>query len=321
MALGLPDLAGIGLRGRTAAIAAVALAAAGCGGSEHATQAPAPPPSAPYAYDASLPLAYRDAGRANGPYPIAVRDISYAVPGGRVPAYLAVPPGKGRLAAVVYLHGAGEGRERFVLPATWVAARRAIGMTVTLPSSTAGAGPSGLSPVQVLARQERLFVADVVAVRSAVDLLGSLPRVDPGRIGLVGWSFGARVSAVVAGVEPRIHAFVLMSGGATPVSEYVAQAPAALRPQIRSTLTTIDPLRWIARARPGTVLLQDGRQDQVVPRAALVALSRAAPRGTTVRWYPSGHELEPAAYRDQLAWLSRKLAIHGPAVAGARTGP
>jgi hypothetical protein len=260
-------------------------------------------------------------GRANGPYPIAVRDISYAVPGGRVSAYLALPPGRGRLAAVVYLHGAGEGRDRFVLPATWVAGRRAIGLTLTLPSSNEGPGPRGLTPVQLLARQQRLFVADVVAVRRAVDLLRSLPRVDAGRIGLVGWSFGARVGAVLAGVEPRLHAVVLMSGGATPVSAYVAQAPAELRPRVRSALTLIDPLRWIARARPGTVLLQDGRQDEVVPRAALVALSKAAPRGTNLRWYPTGHELEPAAYRDQLDWLSGKLAIRGPVVAGARTGP
>jgi dienelactone hydrolase len=311
----------MGLRGRTAAVAAAALAAAGCGGSDRAGQAPPPPATAPYAYNASAPLGYQDLRRANGPYPIAVRDVSYAVPGGRVLAYLAVPPGHGRLAAVVFLHGAGEGRERFVLPATWVAGRRAIGMTLTLPSSTAGADASGLTPAQSLARQRRLFVADVVAVRRAVDLLRSLPRVDPGRIGLVGWSFGARVGAVLAGVEPRIHAFVLMSGGATPVSAYVAQAPAALRAQVRSALTVIDPLRWIARARPGTVLLQDGRQDEVVPRAALVALAKAAPRGTTVRWYPTGHELGAAAYRDQLAWLARQLAIRGPAVPGAETGP
>ena len=38
-------------------------------------------------------------------------------PSGRVPAYLAVPPVKGaKLPAVIYLHGSGEGRERFVLP-------------------------------------------------------------------------------------------------------------------------------------------------------------------------------------------------------------
>jgi dienelactone hydrolase len=314
----------MGIRGRAAALAAVTLAA-GCGGSRNAPlkrpSTPAPPAPAPFAYDASQPVAFQNRARVNGAYPIAVRDVSYAVPGGRVDGYLALPPKAHKLAAVIYLHGTGGGRGELLVPAVWLAGRRAVGLTITAPSSAAGAGPRGLTPAQTLARQKRLTVADVVAVRRAVDLLQSLPQVDPQRIGLVGWSLGARTGAIVAGIEPRIKAVVLMSGGATPVSTYVAQVPAALRPEVRRTLTAIDPLRWIARARPGTILLQDGRKDKVVPRAALLALAHAAPHGTELRWYPAPHELNVAAYRDQLDWLARKLRIRGPAVAGARTGP
>ncbi len=314
----------MGLRGRAAAVALVALVAAGCGsgGSSGPTVTTgAPRPASPFAYQAAARLGYRNAGRVNGPYPIAVEDVSYAVPGGRVEAYIALPPGKVRVPAVIYLHGSGENRERFLLPAVWAAGRRAVGMTLTLPSSGAGATPSGLTPAQSLARDRRIFAADVVAVRRAVDLLATLPQVDPKRIGLVGWSLGARVGAVTAGAEPRIRATVLMSGGSLPVSAYVAQAPAALRAQVRQSLTQIDPLRWIARARPGSVLLQDGRRDEIVPRAAQVALAKAAPRGSTLRWYPAGHELNARAYVDQLAFLARKLPIPGPSVRGARTGP
>jgi len=114
---------------------------------------------------------------------------------------------------------------------------------------------------------------------------------------------------------------VLMSGGSLPVSQYVAQAPPVLRPRVRRSLTQIDPLRWLARAHPGSVLLQDGSKDEVVPRAALVALQKAAPRGSVVRWYPAGHELNAQVYRDQLAFLARKLPIDGPRVPGARIGP
>ncbi|MGE5275297.1 MAG: alpha/beta hydrolase family protein [Verrucomicrobiota bacterium] len=311
----------MGLRGRAAAIALAALAAAGCGSGSGTTAGSSAGRASPFRYDVSAPLDYRNAGRVNGPYPIAVDDVSYAVPGGRVEGYLALPPGKERVPAVIYLHGSGESRGRFLLPAVWAAGRRAVGMTITLPSSSAGAAPGGSTPGELLARDRRIFAADAVAVRRAVDLLARLPQVDPKRIGLVGWSLGARVAAVTAGAEPRIRATVLMSGGSLPVSAYVAQAPASLRSQVRSSLTEIDPLRWIARAHPGSVLLQDGRRDEIVPRAALVALADAAPRGSVVRWYPAGHELNAQAYFDQLAFLAKKLPIRGPAVPGARTGP
>ncbi len=102
-----------------------------------------------------------------------------------------------------------------------------------------------------------------------------------------------------------------MSGGALPVSDYAKVAPAELRADIRTSLRAVDPLRWIARARPGTLLLEDGRHDEVVPRRALLALAHAAPSGTTVRWYDAGHRLDRKAVRDQTAWLLKRLARRG----------
>jgi hypothetical protein len=47
----------------------------------------------------------------------------------------------------------------------------------------------------------------------------------------------------------------------------------------------------------------------VVPRTALDALRLAAPRGTEVRWYATGHALNAQAERDRVQWLSRRLGI------------
>lgn len=306
-----------------AAAAVLAALATGCGGSASTSRKePAAAPRAPFAYDASRPLAVGVGGRVNDvSYPIAIRDVSYATPSGRVDGYLVEPKGAKHLPAVIFVHGAGGDRRQLLFPAVWLAGRRAVSLTITEPSSVARVQPSGLTPAQSLARDRRLAVADVVAVRRAVDLLSGLPEVDPKRIGYLGWSLGARTGAVLAGLERRIGAFVLMSGGATPISAYVAQAPASLRAQVRRTLSPIDPLRWISRARPGTVFLQDGSRDEVVPRAALLALAHAAPKGTLLRWYAAPHELNRAAVRDQLSWLARKLPIDGPAVADAKTGP
>jgi hypothetical protein len=68
-------------------------------------------------------------------------------------------------------------------------------------------------------------------------------------------------------------------------------------------------------------MLQDGRKDQVVPRTALLELAKASPKGSVLRWYPAGHELNAQAYRDQLAFLTKTLPISGPPVKGADTGP
>jgi len=55
-------------------------------------------------------------------------------------------------------------------------------------------------------------VQTVIDLRRAVDVVLSRPGVDPKRIGFVGHSFGATWGGVLAGVEKRIKAYVLMAG-------------------------------------------------------------------------------------------------------------
>lgn len=298
------------------AVASVVVALAGCGGTEKPKTAAAQIP--PFTYDPSQPLATHDSGRVNSNYPIAVRDISYASGSRRVSAFLAVPPAGGRRAAVIYVHGSGGDRRQFLIPAAWLAGRGAVTMTITAPSAEETM-PAGLSAPARLRWERNVAVADVLAVRRAIDLLSARDDVDPKRIGYVGWSAGAKTGALLAGSEPRLAALVLMSGGATPLARYAVQAPVPLRRAIVEYLGPVDPLRLISRAAPGSLLLEDGTKDQVVPHTALVSLASAAPEGTVVRWYPTGHALGVAAYREQLDWLTRKLSI-GPKVPGARTG-
>lgn len=329
---------------------AVAAAVAGCGGSDDeassTTTAPAAatetaattdattdaattdaatttsedPATSPFAYDRGEDLAFRDAGRVNRDYPIAVRDVSFLSNGLRVQGYLAVPPGGGRRPAAIFLHGAGGDRSQLLLQAVWLAGRGAVTLTLTAPSTTVER-PANVSAEAALRGQHELAVRDVVAVRRAVDVLSARSDVDPERMGLLGWSLGGRTGAVVAGVEPRIGVVVLMSAGASPVEEYAAEVPRELRADVRRLLGEVDPLRHVARARADTLLLQNGRRDDVVPREALEALAAAAPPGTTVRWYDAGHGLNVEAQREQLDWLAGKLEIRGAPVRGARTGP
>src|SRR5439155_26527144 len=145
---------------------------AGCGGGGAAKQSARP---SLFRYEAGAPLRFRDRGRVNKDYPIQVRDVSYASPrGGRVPAFLVLPPAKGPFPAVIYLHGSGEDRTRLVVPAAWLAARGAVALVVD--SEFVRAGDSGQGdPLHRLEEDRDLTAKTIVDLRRGVDLLRSLP--------------------------------------------------------------------------------------------------------------------------------------------------
>jgi dienelactone hydrolase len=287
-----------------------ALAGCGGGGASHSL----------FDYDRSKPVDLRDRGVVNKHYPIKIHDVSYASPeGGRVPAYLVVPPGKGRFPAVIYLHGSGGDRVELLAPATWMSARGAVALTVDDPFAR---DPSlhvdgGMAGIQ---RLHQLYVQEIKDLRRAVDLLQSLPYVDGKRIGFVGFSGGARMGAILAGNEPRIRAFDLISGGGVPAQSFVDAAPASAKKGVAEAFEGLDNLEEIRRSH-AHFLFQNGLEDTVVPHAQLVALAGAAPGAKELRWYRTGHEPNKQALLDQLRWLSQQLGLGGPVVSGAVTGP
>jgi dienelactone hydrolase len=283
-------------------IVALAALLVACGG-EQSAQPAKTPQADPFAYDASRPLRERSrvVDTIEG---VEVRDVSFVAGGTRTNAYLITPDAKEPRPAVIFLHGAGGNREQMLpFAARWTAEG---GVALTIEGAQVR---NTTSAQQELRGQRDAAAQTVVRVRRAVDYLQSLDEVDDERIGLVGYSAGARMGAIVAGVEPRIDAFVLMSGGATPLQEYVDAAPEELRADVRRNLGAVDPLRWIARARPNTIFFQDGRDDAIVPRKALNDLHAAASKPQRLTWYDAGHDLNAKAYADQRAWLEARLGL------------
>jgi dienelactone hydrolase len=308
------------LRPRVALLLVAALAGCGSSGKASAPTTTATPTRHDdvFAYDPSAPLDYVDRGRVNArDYPLAVHDVSFRSGPRTIQGYLVLPPGRARRPAVVFVHGSGGDRTELLAAAGWLAARNVVTLTLTEPSSLVK--QSADTAQGLIAQAHNVSVADVLAVRRAVDMLRTLRVVDPTRIGYLGWSAGARTGTLVAAAEPRMKALVLLSAGAAPLSAYAAHVPASLRPQLRRALGPVDPIRNVADARPGTLLLEDGRKDTIVPRDALLRIAHAAPKGTTLRWYDAGHALTRRAYRDAFDWLARKLPIKGPRVRGAET--
>jgi dienelactone hydrolase len=265
-------------------------------------------PRLEFSYDTAASLHYVDRGRINkASVRLAVHDVSYRSGNHTIQAYLVVPRGAQRLPAVVFAHGSGGDRRELLGLAAELAKRGVVALTISAPSQSVTRTPRTIDGLLDQARS--MTVGDVVAVRRAVDLLQTLPEVDAERIGYVGWSLGARLGAVLAASEPRIKALVLVSAGAEPLSAFVAQAPTGARHRVRTVLGSVDPLRYIAWAKSGSLLLEDGRRDEVVPQAALQNVVHAAPRGTAVHWYDAPHALNQPAYRDAFDWLAEKLPI------------
>jgi dienelactone hydrolase len=264
-------------------------------------------PRLEFAYDASAPLGYRDRGRINPKKDqIAVNDVSFTSGGKKIQGYLVQPSGKARLPAVVFVAGGGADRRDLLGEAAWLAERRIVALTITPPSTAVKTAPA--TGPALLEQAKSLTVNDVVAVRRAVDVLRTLPTVDKTRIGYVGWSLGGKTGTFVAASEPRVKALVLLSAGADQLSAFVASAPPSLRAQAQSVLGSVDPIRYIAFAKPGSVLLEDGTKDEVVPKKALLNIANAAPKGTELRWYDAPHALDATAYQEAFAWLAKKLS-------------
>jgi dienelactone hydrolase len=261
-----------------------------------------------YAYDRHEPLRLRDRGVINPTYRIKVHDIDYASPrGGRVPAFLVVPPEKGRLPAVIFMHGSGGTRWEFLLEAVRLAERGVVAITITSPFERS---PQRVLPQPRELRHDRArFAQEVVDLRRVVDLLAGRSDVDAKRIGFVGFSRGAESGAILAGVEARIAGFDLISGaGSLSSRNFVPPLRPPLTKSTRGLLESFRPSRFIRLSR-APVYLQFGRYDEEIERSRQLELSRATPEPKTVRWYYAGHALGRQAELDTYAWLGRTLGI------------
>jgi hypothetical protein len=140
---------------------------------------------------------------------VSIHGITYVSPnGGEVPAYLVVPKGQGKFAAILWGHwlmpnSPTSNREEFLNEAVACAPAGVISLLIDAPQARPGFKPNP-NPV-LIARQ-------VIDLRRGVDLLLSRSDVDPARIAYVGHSWDAGTGAILDAVDKRFAAFVFMGG-------------------------------------------------------------------------------------------------------------
>ncbi len=155
-------------------------------------------------------------------------------------------------------------------------------------------------------------------LQRAVDVLRAQANVDDERLAYLGISYGGAMGALFVGIERRLKAAVLVVGDGGLVSHFtgpedlngpLADLSCATRADWLRAMTPIEPIRFIAHAPPTALLLQSGRQDNLVPAADAQALHTAAPQPRTIRWYDAGHGLNQQAAFDRLDWLHEQIGL------------
>jgi dienelactone hydrolase len=152
----------------------------------------------------------------------------------------------------------------------------------------------------------------VIDLRRAIDLVTAQPEVDAKRIGYVGHSFGALFGGILAGVEKRIKAFVLLAGVGSFTDIAAVNIPtlnAMALEAYSQGLAPIDPIHYIGQAAPSALFFQLARQD-MFPSDKLVTYAEAGSEPKRVAWYDADHySVNDAGRSDRMKWLQTELDL------------
>jgi len=250
-------------------------------------------------------------------------DIHYPSPkGGDVPAYLLIPDGAGPFAAILLMHGSSGSRASLLSFAKDLAPTGAVVLTVS--------GPAARTPnrdwIHFTAQDRDEQIQLIIDLRRAVDLLTQHPNVDASRIGYVGYSYGAAMGGLLAGVEPRVKAYGLMVGDGGLVNHFTDDGkpvggfetvPAVMREEWLNAMEPIEPIHFIGHASASWLYFQNAHYDSSVSEADALAYQDAGSLPKRVQWYDSGHGLPAVAYVDMVNWLAERIGIDD----GKFTGP
>jgi uncharacterized protein len=198
---------------------------------------------------------------------------------------LHLPPGSGPHPAVVLLHGFTGNASESHFMFTRLARQLAADGLAALRFDCRGSGWSDGEFVEVTVERE---VADA---RAALDYLARQPEIDHARLGLLGFSLGGCVAALVAGRDPRVQALVLWAAVADPqamrgrlLSEAIAPLDDPTQPiDVGGLLVGPALLRSLEQAHPtvelanyrGPGLVVHGTADARVPVGEASAYTNA----------------------------------------------
>jgi pimeloyl-ACP methyl ester carboxylesterase len=254
-------------------------------------------------YDRSAPLQARQEPMAERPKARLWGGSFAGARGARVPFVLVEPKMPGRHPGVLFHHGGRQSTFNYMSEALILAE---LGVTSLLVDA------EGASSRETL-------VDLVVTQRRALDLLLQQVGVDMKRIAYVGHSYGGAAGGLLAGVEPRIAAFVLI--GAIPsLARHIKESKHSYWATVKSSpdyerrlaeIAEVDPERFLPRVR-AAVFVQCALFDTPDNVRACPEVHRLAGGPKRLTWYEEDHNFTSVeAMRDRLYWLDSQLNLRG----------
>ena len=270
-------------------------------------------------YDAKASLDIQEAGVEHRG-DVAVHDISYASPkGGRVPAYLVVPGGKGPFAAILWGHwywpnSGFFNRKEFLDEAVVLAHAGVISLLTTGP----GARPGHVDDKNPLSDQQATdLIQAIVDMRRGADLLLAQKDVDPHRLAYVGHSYNAEVGGFLSGIDKRFKAFVLMAGTLSDEVDEQSDEYKQFRQKVGpekfdafvAKYQWLDPGKFVSRAAPATVFLEYATQEDFLTPSRAKQYAAIVSEPKQLKIYEAPHALNAEARRDRISFLTDQLKL------------
>lgn len=225
------------------------------------------------------------------------------------------PLAKGKHPTVIWLHreGAEVRRAMFVQEAEALAATGIASLLVELPFKRPYERRADNNPGDANVIRDA-----VINARRAIDWADTRPEFNIKKLAVVGHRFGAWTAALLAGVDDRIDAAVLMSPPGKPSGwlQVTEQAKAkAFREGFDkehwfaylSSIEPLDPEKWVKYAAPAKLHFQFASSDAWVQTLEQVDLFRAASLPKSRQMFDSDELLNEDAKKDRQSWLRRTL--------------
>ncbi len=266
-----------------------------------------------FAYDIDAPLNLQKTveSTTNG---VEVSTMSFSSPdGGMTTGLLFDPVTRSSLRpGIVLMHGMPGNARQMVNHGRALAEHGAVVIAIDAPFARRGG-----QPVRFIAQDRDEQIGLMKDLQRAVDVLRARPNVDDERLAYIGVSYGGAMGALFVGIERRLKAAVLVVGDGGLVSHFTGPEDLSFMGSLSCEtrldwfreMSPIEPIRFIAHASPTTLLLQNGRFDNLVPVADAELLHAAAPEPRTIRWYDAGHSLNTQALFDRHEWLNVQIGL------------